>query len=73
MKRSAAGPAPGPGFDGTSAIQTHMTNTRMTDPEVLELRYPVRQVLSASGVVRAARANGAAATGRCGASAFWSR
>ena len=32
----------GPGFDGVSAIQTHMTNTRMTDPEVLELRYPVR-------------------------------
>ena len=32
----------GPGFPGTSAVQTHMTNTRMTDPEVLELRYPVR-------------------------------
>ena len=32
----------GDGFDGTSAVQTHMTNTRMTDPEVLELRYPVR-------------------------------
>jgi 5-oxoprolinase (ATP-hydrolysing) len=32
----------GPGFDGASAVQTHMTNTRMTDPEVLELRYPVR-------------------------------
>ena len=32
----------GPGFHGASAIQTHMTNTRMTDPEVLELRYPVR-------------------------------
>ncbi len=32
----------GPGNDGASAIQTHMTNTRMTDPEVLELRYPVR-------------------------------
>jgi 5-oxoprolinase (ATP-hydrolysing) len=32
----------GPGFAGASAIQTHMTNTRMTDPEVLELRYPVR-------------------------------
>ena len=29
-------------FDGQSAVQTHMTNTRMTDPEVLELRYPVR-------------------------------
>jgi 5-oxoprolinase (ATP-hydrolysing) len=32
----------GPRFDGASAVQTHMTNTRMTDPEVLELRYPVR-------------------------------
>ncbi len=36
------GTGAGPGFDGTAAIQTHMTNTRMTDPEVLELRYPVR-------------------------------
>jgi len=36
------GTGAGPGFHGTSAIQTHMTNTRMTDPEVLELRYPVR-------------------------------
>ena len=36
------GTGAGPGFDGASAIQTHMTNTRMTDPEVLELRYPVR-------------------------------
>ncbi len=30
------------GFDGSSAVQTHMTNSRLTDPEVLELRYPVR-------------------------------
>jgi 5-oxoprolinase (ATP-hydrolysing) len=36
------GTGAGPGFDGTAAVQTHMTNTRMTDPEVLELRYPVR-------------------------------
>ena len=36
------GTGAGPGFDGTSAVQSHMTNTRMTDPEVLELRYPVR-------------------------------
>jgi len=36
------GTGAGPGFHGTSAVQTHMTNTRMTDPEVLELRYPVR-------------------------------
>ncbi len=31
----------GPGFDGASAVHSHMTNTRMTDPEVLERRYPV--------------------------------
>ncbi|PAT32192.1 5-oxoprolinase [Vandammella animalimorsus] len=30
------------GFDGTSVVQTHMTNSRMTDPEVLEWRFPVR-------------------------------
>ncbi len=29
------------GHDGTAAVQTHMTNTRMTDPEVLEWRFPV--------------------------------
>ncbi len=32
----------GPGFDGASAVHSHMTNTRMTDPEILEHRYPVR-------------------------------
>ncbi|HET7253773.1 MAG TPA: hydantoinase B/oxoprolinase family protein, partial [Xanthobacteraceae bacterium] len=31
----------GPGFPGTDAVHTHMTNTRLTDPEVLEFRYPV--------------------------------
>jgi len=36
------GTGAGPGFHGTSAVHSHMTNTRMTDPEVLELRYPVR-------------------------------
>ena len=36
------GAGAGPGFAGASAVQTHMTNTRMTDPEILELRYPVR-------------------------------
>jgi 5-oxoprolinase (ATP-hydrolysing) len=30
------------GFDGTSVVQTHMTNSRLTDPEILELRFPVR-------------------------------
>ncbi len=36
------GTGAGPYFHGTSAIQTHMTNTRSTDPEVLETRFPVR-------------------------------
>ncbi len=36
------GTGAGPDFGGTSAVHSHMTNTRMTDPEVLELRYPVR-------------------------------
>ena len=38
----AGGSGAGPGFDGTNVVQTHMTNSRMTDPEVLEFRYPVR-------------------------------
>ncbi|MEL7445511.1 MAG: hydantoinase B/oxoprolinase family protein [Pseudomonadota bacterium] len=36
-----SGAPAGPGFDGAAAVHTHMTNTRMTDPEVLEHRYPV--------------------------------
>ena len=35
------GTGAGPDFDGTSAVHTHMTNSRLTDPEVLEWRYPV--------------------------------
>jgi 5-oxoprolinase (ATP-hydrolysing) len=38
----AGGSGAGPDFDGTSAVQTHMTNSRLTDPEVLETRLPVR-------------------------------
>ncbi|MFO1406276.1 MAG: hydantoinase B/oxoprolinase family protein [Steroidobacteraceae bacterium] len=37
----AGGAGAGPGFDGASGVQTHMTNSRLTDPEVLERRYPV--------------------------------
>jgi 5-oxoprolinase (ATP-hydrolysing) len=37
----AGGAGAGPGFDGASAVQTHMTNSRLTDPEILETRYPV--------------------------------
>jgi 5-oxoprolinase (ATP-hydrolysing) len=47
------GAGAGPGFHGADAVHTHMTNTRLTDPEVLEDRYPVRlrcfQIRSHSG------------------------
>ena len=38
----AGGAGAGPDFDGASVVQTHMTNSRLTDPEVLEWRFPVR-------------------------------
>ncbi|WP_238365154.1 hydantoinase B/oxoprolinase family protein [Mesobacterium pallidum] len=38
----AGGTGAGPGFAGCDAVQSHMTNTRMTDPEILEKRFPVR-------------------------------
>ena len=37
----ASGAPAGPGFDGEAAVQVHMTNSRLTDPEVLEARFPV--------------------------------
>jgi 5-oxoprolinase (ATP-hydrolysing) len=49
----AGGSGAGAGFDGTSVVQTHMTNSRLTDPEVLEFRFPVRldsyQIRTGSG------------------------
>ncbi|WP_181707193.1 hydantoinase B/oxoprolinase family protein [Chthonobacter rhizosphaerae] len=36
-----SGSPAGPGFDGTDGVHTHMTNSRLTDPEVLEARFPV--------------------------------
>ncbi len=38
----SGGTGAGPGFPGTDTVQAHMTNSRLTDPEVLEWRYPVR-------------------------------
>ncbi len=37
----AGGAGAGPGFGGADAVQTHMTNSRLTDPEILEMRFPV--------------------------------
>jgi 5-oxoprolinase (ATP-hydrolysing) len=49
----ASGSGAGNGFAGTDVVQTHMTNSRLTDPEVLEWRYPVRvyshEIRSGSG------------------------
>ena len=69
----AGGSGAGPDFDGTSVVQTHMTNSRLTDPEVLEWRFPVR--LEAFSIRRAAAAPGgtAAAMAACAESAFSSR
>ena len=38
----SGGSGAGPGFDGTDVVQTNMTNSRLTDPEILEWRFPVR-------------------------------
>jgi len=51
------GAGAGPTFDGASAVHTHMTNSRLTDPEVLEQRYPVR-------IVRFAIRSGSGGRGR---------
>ena len=51
------GSGAGPDHDGTDAVQTHMTNSRMTDPEILESRFPVR-------IERFAIRRGSGGTGR---------
>jgi 5-oxoprolinase (ATP-hydrolysing) len=49
----AGGSGAGPTWHGTAVVQTHMTNSRLTDPEVLEWRFPVRlecyEIRSGSG------------------------
>ena len=69
----ASGSGAGDGFDGTAVVQTHMTNSRLTDPEVLEWRFPVRLESFGSGRAAAAGAAGAAVTAAAGGSASPSR
>lgn len=52
----AGGTGAGPDFDGCDAVQSHMTNTRMTDPEILEKRFPVR--LEAFGIAQGTGGSG---------------
>ncbi|MEM7689634.1 MAG: hydantoinase B/oxoprolinase family protein [Pseudomonadota bacterium] len=56
-----SGAPAGPDFDGASAVHTHMTNTRMTDPEVLEARFPV--VLDAFAIDRGSGGRGRTCAG----------
>ncbi|WBB60766.1 hydantoinase B/oxoprolinase family protein [Streptomyces sp. WMMC500] len=60
----ASGSGAGDGFAGADVVQTHMTNSRLTDPEVLEWRYPVRVEEFA---VRAGSGGGGRWAGGCGA------
>lgn len=60
----ASGSGAGEDFDGTDAVQTHMTNSRLTDPEVLEWRYPV---LLESFQVREGSGGAGRRRGGCGA------
>jgi 5-oxoprolinase (ATP-hydrolysing) len=53
----AGGSGAGPDHDGTSAVQSHMTNSRLTDPEILETRLPVR--LEAFSIRRGSGGHGA--------------
>jgi len=53
----AGGSGAGPGFDGAPAVQTHMTNSRLTDPEVFETRFPV--LLEAFSIRRGSGGDGA--------------
>ncbi|MCH7595825.1 MAG: hydantoinase B/oxoprolinase family protein [Planctomycetes bacterium] len=57
------GAGAGPGFDGADAVHTHMTNTRLTDPEVLESRYPIRVIRFA---IRHGSGGAGAFRGGCG-------
>ncbi|WP_242095740.1 hydantoinase B/oxoprolinase family protein [Sphingomonas sp. CROZ-RG-20F-R02-07] len=57
----AGGAGAGPGFAGASAVQTHMTNSRLTDPEVLETRFPV--LLESFAIRRGSGGDGAWAGG----------
>lgn len=69
----ASGSGAGPGYDGAAAVQTHMTNSRLTDPEVLEARYPL--VLESYAIRRGSgeRGAGAVATAESGGCASCNR
>ena len=67
------GAGAGPGFDGASAVHTHMTNTRITDPEVMETRCRCGWNASPFAPAPAAPVRMPAATARSARSACWSR
>ncbi len=66
-----SGSGAGDGFDGASVVQTHMTNSRLTDPEVLEMRFPV--LLREYAIRRGSGGAGRAVTVGCARSSSASR
>ena len=66
----AGGTGAGPGFAGCDSVQSHMTNIRMTDPEVLKKRFPVRLERLSIGQGSGGAGQFAGATASCGACGF---
>ena len=64
------GAGAGAGFNGASAVHTHMTNTRLTDPEILEWRHPVLSKTLALGNIPAAKGHTQAVTALSATSGF---
>src|SRR5690606_526885 len=60
-----SGSGAGDGFHGASVVQTHMTNSRLTDPQVLECRFPPLRGRPPRPPRRGPRGAGAAGTARC--------
>ena len=69
----AGGTGAGPGFAGCDAVQSHMTNTRMTDPEVLEKRFPSDWRSFRSAMARGERASGREEAVLCESCGSWNR
>ena len=69
----AGGSGAGPEFDGADVVQTHMTNSRLTDPEILEWRFPVLLESFSIREGSGGRGGGAAGMARCGGCVFSSR
>jgi 5-oxoprolinase (ATP-hydrolysing) len=67
----SGGSGAGPGFDGTSVVQTNMTNSRLTDPEILEFRFPCDSRVTPYGAAAAEQGAGVAVMAGYAKCASW--